>query len=79
MKKIIESALEQIGEKNSNSSNEILKLRLRGRGSGYKEGPDQVESEEELHLCISAKDESVYNYACLCVEKLLQNVYFEYQ
>jgi CRISPR/Cas system-associated endonuclease Cas1 len=39
MKKIIESALEQIGEKNSNSSNEILKLRLRGRGSGYKEGP----------------------------------------
>lgn len=79
MKKIIESALEQFGQKNSSNSNEILKLRLRGRGSGYKEGPDQIQSQEELHLCISAKDESIYNYACQKVENLLQNVYLEYQ
>ena len=54
MKKIIEGALEP-SEKSSPNSNELLKLRLRGRGSGYKEGPEQLESEEELHLCISAK------------------------
>ena len=78
MKKIIETALEQIGEKCSNN-NEMLKLRLRGKGSGYKEGPDQLESEESLHLCISAKDERIYTFACESVEKLLQNVYQEYQ
>ena len=52
-----------------------MKLRLRGKGSGYKEGPDQLESEESLHLCISAKDDRIYNFACESVEKLLQNVY----
>jgi len=36
-------------------SNDIVKLRLRGRGSGYKEGPQNKESDEPLHLCISAK------------------------
>lgn len=56
-----------------------MKLRLRGKGSGYKEGPDQLESEESLHLCISAKDDRIYNFACESVEKLLQNVYLEYQ
>lgn len=39
MKRIIESSLEQAEDKNAVSSNELLKLRLRGRGSGYKEGP----------------------------------------
>lgn len=43
MKKIIENALAQYEEKtNKTNSNDILKLRLRGKGSGYKEGPDQV-------------------------------------
>ena len=32
-----------------------LKLRLRGIGSGYKEGIAQQESPEPLHLCISSK------------------------
>jgi hypothetical protein len=63
MKKIIETTMDQIGKK-FNNSNELLKLRLRGKGSGYKEGPDQIESEESLHLCISAKDERIYNLAC---------------
>ena len=44
MKKIIESSLEQAEDKSAASSNELLKLRLRGRGSGYKEGPEQLES-----------------------------------
>lgn len=57
MKKIIETALDQHSDKKASNSNEALKLRLRGRGSGYKEGPEQLESEEDLHLCISAKYE----------------------
>lgn len=79
MKKIIESSLDQAQDKSAANSNQLLKLRLRGRGSGYKEGPEQLESEEQLHLCISAKDESVYNFACQNVEKLLQSVYSQYQ
>lgn len=79
MKKIIENALEKCPDKTNSNTNELLKLRLRGKGSGYKEGPEQLESEDELHLCISAKFEEMYNYACQNVEKLLQNVYFEYE
>lgn len=52
-----------------------MKLRLRGKGSGYKEGPEQQESNESLHLCVSAKDEIVYNSACSRVEKLLTSIY----
>merc|ERR1719261_1882561 len=32
------------------------KLRLRGRGSGFLEGPRQQESSDELMLCISSQD-----------------------
>lgn len=36
MKKIIECALELSTDKNVGNNNELLKLRLRGQGSGYK-------------------------------------------
>ena len=43
MKKIIEDAIEQAYGTRANftesNANELLKLRLRGKGSGYKEGP----------------------------------------
>lgn len=39
---------------------DCLKLRLRGAGSGYREGMTHEESNEPLHLCISSKDYSVY-------------------
>ena len=39
MKRIIELSLDQLTDKSSVNLNEVLKLRLRGRGSGYKEGP----------------------------------------
>jgi hypothetical protein len=55
-----------------------LKLRLRGKGSGYKEGPDQMESDENLHLCVSAKDEKLYKIACKNVEKLLSGIYSDF-
>lgn len=38
-----------------NVESDSIKLRLRGRGSGYKEGPNKAESDDPLHLCISCK------------------------
>lgn len=42
---------------------DLLKLRLRGAGSGFREGPEQQESNEPLHLCISAKNVAVFKEA----------------
>ena len=46
MKRILEECLANNENKNTTNetANELLKLRLRGRGSGYKEGPEQQES-----------------------------------
>ena len=56
-----------------------IKLRLRGRGSGYKEGPDNKESEEPLHLCISAKNPEDMKKACLLVDDLLDKIHEDYK
>lgn len=57
---------------------DVIKLRLRGQGSGFKEGPDNCESPEPLHLCISSKYHQKYVEACKLVEKLLKDVFCEY-
>lgn len=57
---------------------EVVKLRLRGKGSGFKEGPNQEESEDPLNLCISSKYKDKYDYACNEMEKLLLKVYEEF-
>jgi len=44
--------------------NDIVKLRLRGKGSGFKEGAKQEESKEPLHLCISSRFYDKYVQAC---------------
>jgi len=58
---------------------DAVKLRLRGRGSGYKEGPYNRESDEPLHLCISSKFFDKYKRACSLVQELIINVYEEYK
>jgi hypothetical protein len=58
---------------------DAVKLRLRGRGSGYKEGPYNRESDEPLHLCISSKYQDKYKRACILVQELIINVYEEYK
>ena len=58
---------------------EIVKLRLRGKGSGFKEGPNQVESEDPLNICISSKYKDKYDYACTEMDKLLVRVYDEFK
>ena len=59
-------------------AHDVVKLRLRGRGSGFKEGPEQKESDEPLHMCISSKFEDKYRVAVAEVEKLLKQVYRDY-
>ena len=54
-------------------------MRLRGRGSGYKEGPDNKESEEPLHLCISAKNPEDMKKACRLVDDLLDKIHEDYK
>lgn len=58
---------------------ESIKLRLRGQGSGYREGPNNLESEEPLHLCVSSKYQEKYESACSLVEDLLKTVYGQYR
>lgn len=59
--------------------NDLIKLRLRGKGSGFKEGPAKKESDEPLHLCVSAKYIDIYSKACSLVESLLSKIYSEYR
>jgi len=74
MKRIIEKC-NSGGRKNEES----VKLRLRGRGSGFKEGPSNQESDEPLHLCISSKYYEKYKTACILVQELIVNIYEEYK
>ena len=80
MKTIIDSALQKFPNLFGPKSNkkDALKLRLRGKGSGFKEGPEQRESDEPLHLCISAKYEPIYMTSCKLVEDLLNKIYQDY-
>ena len=59
MKRIISQC-----SKNMPQGTEVVKLRLRGKGSGFKEGPKQEESKEPLHLCISSRFYAQYTGAC---------------
>mmetsp|Transcript_56283 Transcript_56283/g.121277 ORF Transcript_56283/g.121277 Transcript_56283/m.121277 type:complete len:374 (-) Transcript_56283:147-1268(-) len=55
------------------------KLRLRGRGSRFLEGPEQQESSDPLMLCVSAPDRAAYREATSLVRKLLEDVYRQYR
>ena len=79
MKRIIECCNQHIKSDRNANSGELVKLRLRGKGSGFKEGPEKQESADPLHLCISAKQKDVYDVACQFVEELLKNIYDEHK
>eukprot|EP00425_Heterocapsa_triquetra_P003609 CAMPEP_0195058962 /NCGR_PEP_ID=MMETSP0448-20130528/6568_1 /TAXON_ID=66468 /ORGANISM="Heterocapsa triquestra, Strain CCMP 448" /LENGTH=516 /DNA_ID=CAMNT_0040089149 /DNA_START=122 /DNA_END=1669 /DNA_ORIENTATION=- len=54
------------------------KLRLRGQGSKFLEGPEQQEADEPLMLCISAGDSWGYQEAIKQVTELLTRIYSEH-
>ena len=56
-----------------------VKLKLKGKGSGVLEGPNNEESDEPLSLTVSSKNYEKYNAACNLVQELILNVYEEYK
>lgn len=72
MKRIMAKATENSPGK----QHEILKIRLRGKGSGYFEG--SKEANESLHLCISSRKYSVYKTVLQLLENLLTGIYAKY-
>jgi len=54
------------------------KLRLRGRGSKFLEGPEQQESTDGLMLCLSSQEKAGYEHAKELVTELLKNIYHSY-
>jgi len=55
-----------------------VKTRVRGRGSGFKEGPRKVEANEPLQLCISSPSERDYSQALSMAEEGLAQIQNEY-
>lgn len=51
------------------------KLRLRGRGSKFLEGPEEKESTDDLMLCVSSQDKAGYESAKNLVVELLEGIY----
>ena len=62
----------------SRFSKDFLKLRLRGKGSFHKEGSKRKECNDQLHLCVSAKDSKILKRATELIEKLLSKIFKEY-
>lgn len=60
------------------AENTGAKLRIRGRGSGFKEGPDNVEADEPLMICVSATSSSSFEESTRDVESLLMHVHDQY-
>jgi len=50
------------------------KTRLRGKGSGFLEGPDQKEADEPLHLCISCREHNSFEEAINMAVKEIHNI-----
>jgi hypothetical protein len=55
------------------------KLRLRGRGSKFLEGPEKKESEDDLMLCVSCQDAAGFEIAKRAVSDLIEVIHQDYQ
>jgi len=56
-----------------------VKLRLRGRGSGFLEGIEQKEADEDLMLCLSAPSDAKYEDAKMRLAQHLMEVHARYE
>ena len=57
---------------------QTTKIRLRGKGSGYKEQPKNEESKEPMELCISSLNLISFTNCSMEIENLLQQIYYKY-
>lgn len=55
------------------------RLRLRGRGSKFLEGPERMESTDPLMLCVSAPGRAAYETAVQQITAILEQIYRDYQ
>lgn len=55
------------------------KMRLRGRGSKFLEGPEHKESKDDLMLCVSSQDRWGFDEARRLVSELLLEIYGNYE
>ena len=54
------------------------KIRLRGKGSGYKEGPNNEESKEPMELCIFSLNVFSFSRCSNAIENILLRIYYQY-
>ena len=54
------------------------KIRLRGKGSGYKEGINNEESKDPMELCISSLNVLSFSRCSSAIENLLLKIYYQY-
>ena len=54
------------------------KIRLRGKGSGYKEGINNEESKDPMELCISSLNVVSFSRCSSAIENLLLQIYYHY-
>jgi len=54
------------------------KIRLRGKGSGYKEGPKNEESKDPMELCISSLNMISFSRCSTAIENMLLKIYYQY-
>ena len=74
MKKILEKCSKRTNQK----VHKVIKIRLRGIGSGYKERTSKAESKDPLHLYISAKQKNLLQIAATEIEAILKEIYSLY-
>ena len=70
MKQIISACKKSFGKKVS----KLIKIRLRGKNSGYLEGINQQESQEQMQVCISCKFLPALELCCQHVHQLLARI-----
>lgn len=62
---------------NDYGTSHTIKIRLRGIGSGFKEGPTAEELPEPLHFVISVAEEDVLEPVCKKISQLIESTKYE--
>eukprot|EP00602_Paraphysomonas_sp_CaronLab_P001533 CAMPEP_0185030436 /NCGR_PEP_ID=MMETSP1103-20130426/17406_1 /TAXON_ID=36769 /ORGANISM="Paraphysomonas bandaiensis, Strain Caron Lab Isolate" /LENGTH=646 /DNA_ID=CAMNT_0027565573 /DNA_START=216 /DNA_END=2154 /DNA_ORIENTATION=+ len=63
---------------NEFGSQQTIKVRLRGIGSGFREGPNREEAPEPLHFVVSVNEEQLLQPVCASVQKVIDSARSEY-
>ena len=75
----IKRIIDYCSKSNNGYISDSIKLKLKGKGSGYKERPYGRESEEPLNLYVTSKYLDIYKKGCSLVHELIINIYEEYK